>query len=77
MRSIRRKVVTDEEKVARKIGMLMTDFTLDLEAVGYHLAHSNPYLVYSRAVELLESARYNKDIAEYNETSKYYDDRLF
>lgn len=77
MRRIRRNVVSNEEKVARKIGMLLTDFTLDIESVGYHLAHSNPYILYSRAVETLEAARYNKEVAEYNETSKYYDDRLF
>ena len=73
----RRVSATAEEKAARKIGVILSDFGLDLESVGYHLAHSNPYVVYSRAVEVLESARYNKDVAEYYQQGGYYDDRLF
>jgi len=73
----RRVGMTSEEKAARKIGVVLSDFGLDLEAVGYHLAHSNPYVVYSRAIEVLDSARYNKDVAEYYQQGGYYDDRLF
>lgn len=73
----RRISATAEEKVARKIGVILSDFGLDLESVGYHLAHSNPYVVYSRAIEVLESARYNKEVAEYYQQGGYYDDRLF
>ena len=73
----RRLGMTSEERAARKIGVVLSDFGLDLEAVGYHLAHSNPYVVYSRAIEVLDSARYNKDVAEYYQQGGYYDDRLF
>lgn len=73
----RRVGMTSEERAARKIGIILSDFGLDLEAVGYHLAHSNPYVVYSRAIEVLDSARYNKDVAEYYQQGGYYDDRLF
>lgn len=73
----RRTTPTKEEKVAQKIGTLLSDFSLDLEAVGYHLAHSIPYVPYSRAVEVLESAGYNKEVREYYEQGRYYDDRLF
>jgi len=73
----RSEVATKEERAARKIGVILSDFGLDLEAVGYHLAHSNPYVVYSRAIEVLDSARYNKDVAEYYQQGGYYDDRLF
>lgn len=73
----RRIGMTSEERAARKIGVILSDFGLDLEAVGYHLAHSNPYVVYSRAIEVLDSARYNKDVAEYYQQGGYYDDRLF
>jgi hypothetical protein len=68
---------SNEEKVAKRIGVLLSDFSLDLEAVGKYLALSNPYVVYSRAVEVLEAAEYNKDNAEYNEMHKYYEDKLF
>lgn len=66
-----------EEKVALAIGRLLSDFSLDLEAIGKHLALSNPYVVYARALEVLESTQYNKTTAEYREQGKYYGDGLF
>ena len=66
-----------EEKVALAIGKLLSDFSLDLEAVGKHLALSNPFVVYARALEVLESTQYNKTTAEYREQGKYYGDGLF
>lgn len=68
---------TKEEKIAHKISNLVSDYSLDLEAVGYYMATAIPYLTYSRAVELLEAARYNKETAEYYKQGGYYDDRLF
>ena len=66
-----------EEKVALAIGKLLSDFSLDLEAVGKHLALSNPFVIYARAVEVLEATQYNKEVAEYREIGKYYgNDRL-
>jgi hypothetical protein len=55
-----------EEKVAARIGKELSDFTLDLDSVGYYLARSQPYLIYRRALEVLESAEYNKEAIEYN-----------
>ena len=69
--------VSKEEKVAVSIGRLLSDFSLDLEAVGKYLATSQPYVVYSRALEVLEATEYNKTVAEYRELGRYYDDRLF
>jgi hypothetical protein len=66
-----------EEKVAVAIGKLLSDFSLDLEAVGKYLATAQPYVVYSRAVEVLEATEYNKEVAEYREIGKYYGDGLF
>lgn len=66
-----------EEKVALTIGRLLSDFSLDLEAIGKYLATANPYIVYARAVEVLESAEYNKTTAEYREIGKYYGNDLF
>ena len=68
---------SNEEKVAKRIGTLLSDFSLDLEAVGKHLALSNPHTIYIRAMEVLESAEYNKEVVEYNEMHKYYDSKLF
>lgn len=66
-----------EEKVAISIGKLLSDYALDLEAVGKYIATAQPYLIYSRAVELLEATQYNKEVAEYREMGKYYGDGLF
>lgn len=61
-----------EEKIAMAIGRMLSDFSIDLEAVGRHLALSNPYVIYARAVEVLEATQYNKTVAEYRERGQYY-----
>ena len=66
-----------EERVAVTIGKLLSDFTLDLESVGKYLATAQPYIIYARAIEVLEATEYNKDVAEYREVGKYYADTLF
>ena len=76
MRSLHLRA-SKEEKVAVAIGKMLSDFSLDLEAVGKYLATANPYVVYARAVEVLEATEYNKSVAEYREIGKYYADRLF
>jgi hypothetical protein len=65
-----------EEKIAMSIGRLLSDFSIDLEAVGRHLALSNPYVIYARAVEVLEATKYNKTVSEYRERGKYYGEQL-
>ena len=72
-----RLATSKEEKAALAIGKILSDFSLDLEGVGNYLALSNPYVVYSRAIEVLESAQYNKEVAEYNNQKKYYEKDLF
>ena len=66
-----------EEKIATTIGRLLSDFTLDLEAIGKYLATAQPYIIYARAVEVLEATEYNKEMAEYREIGKYYGNDLF
>jgi len=67
---------TKEERAALKISTILSDYSLDIEAVGYYLATAVPYVPYSRALEVLEAARYNKEVAEYYKQGGYYDDRL-
>jgi len=62
---------SNEERVAKNIGKLLSDYSLDLEQVGKYLVVANPHLIYSRALEVLESAQFN------NEMGKYYDEKLF
>jgi len=57
--------ISKEEKVAVTIGRLLSDFSLDLEAVGKYLATTQPYVVYARALEVLEATEYNKEVSEY------------
>lgn len=73
----RRLAVSKEEKVALTIGRLLSDFSLDLEAVGKYLAVAQPYVVYARALEVLEATEYNKQVAEYREIGKYYGNDIF
>ena len=68
--------ISREEKVALSIGKLLSDFSLDLEAVGKYLATAQPYVVYARALEVLEATEYNKTVAEYREIGKYYGNNL-
>ena len=68
--------ISKEEKVAVAIGKLVSDFSLDLEAVGKYLATAQPYVVYSRVLEIMEATEYNKEVAEYREIGKYYANEL-
>jgi hypothetical protein len=77
MSRVTRLRASREEKVAQSIGRLLSDFSLDLEAIGKYLATANPYVVYARALEVLEATQYNKDVAEYREIGKYYGNDLF
>jgi hypothetical protein len=67
---------TNEEKVAEKIGTLLSDFNLDLEKVGVYMSRSLPYLIFRRSLEVLESAQFQLDIVEQKRV-EYNNDRLF
>lgn len=65
--------ITKEEKAAQKIAQLMTDFTIDLEKVGHHLARSTPHLLFCRALQVLEAAQYQLDTVEQNRVQYKHD----
>jgi hypothetical protein len=67
---------TKEENVAEKIGVLLSDFNLDLEKVGVYMSRSLPYLIFRRSLEVLESAQFQLDIVEQKRV-EYNSDRLF
>jgi len=56
--------VSKEEKVANRITTILSDFTLDLEAIGFYLAKGSPHIIYTRANEVLEAMQYNKEVDE-------------
>lgn len=51
-----KSIQSNEEKVAIKIGTLLSDFRLDLESVGFYLSRVNPFTVYRRITESVESS---------------------
>lgn len=73
----RSEYVTKEEKVAKNIATLVSDFSLNLEAVGYYLSRAVPHITYLRSIEILESARYNKEVSEYYQQGDYYEEKSF
>ena len=68
--------ISKEERVATSIGKLLSDFSLDLEAVGKYLATAQPYVVYARVLEVLDATEYNKTVNEYREIGKYYGNNI-
>jgi hypothetical protein len=68
--------ISKEEKVAVAIGRMLSDFSLDLEAIGKYLATTQPHVIYARVLEVLEATEYNKEVSEYREIGKYYAKRL-
>lgn len=61
-----------EEKVAEQFTKLLSDYSLDLEAIGMYLATASPYLIYSRAIEVLEACQHNKEVVEYDRRTGMY-----
>lgn len=59
------KRLTDEEKVATKIGNVVADLRVDLELVGEYIAKSQPYVVYNRLQVIAESAKETKEGTNY------------
>jgi hypothetical protein len=59
------KRVTDEERIANKLGNIISDLRVDLELVGEYLAKSQPYVVYNRLQVIAESAKDTKEGTNY------------
>jgi hypothetical protein len=75
MYRIRKITQSKEEKVAIKLANIVTDFTLDLEAVGRYLATAVPHILYTRLTEVLESAEFQHETnTEYDTKWKVYRD---
>jgi hypothetical protein len=53
--------MTDEEKVAIKIGKAVSDLTLDIETVGKYLAKIVPNVSYNRLIVVAEAAEFEKE----------------
>lgn len=53
---MRKRTPLKEEKIANKISELLSAVDLDLDDVGFYLAHSQPKVHYNRLVLIAESA---------------------
>lgn len=61
--------MSDEERTARKLGNLFSNFSLDLESVGYYLSRILPKVVFDRAMITFDAADFYQaggDIDEFN-----------
>ena len=70
-------IKTKEEKVAERMGVLLSDFSLDLEKVGYYLAKATPYVIFRRATEVLSSAEFQQPLLDDIRNEGYYNDKFF
>ena len=66
MTRFRKTRITKEERVAVRIGELLSDFRLDLESLGYYVARANPYVIYRRFENVAESALAEREGVENN-----------
>jgi hypothetical protein len=58
---MRRQPLTEEEKIAIKIGDILCDLRLDIELIGRYIAKSLPNIAYNRLIVIAESAEYEKE----------------
>lgn len=58
---MRRKIITEEEKVAKKLTTVLADLRLDIDMVGYYLVQLSPNVIYNRLIILTDSAQEAKE----------------
>lgn len=60
-RTMRKKLVTKEEKVAVQLTNILADLRLDLDMVGIYLVRLSPNVIYNRLITLADSAEAEKE----------------
>jgi hypothetical protein len=58
--TMRKHTITDEEKAARKLALVISDVRLDLDEVGVYLSHL-PNVVIRRLAIIADSAEYERE----------------
>ncbi len=58
---MRKHILTDEEKAAKKLANVVSDVRLDLDSVGIYLARYAPTVSYNRLLLIAESAEFEKE----------------
>lgn len=64
--------ITIEERIAKKLVEISSDFNLDLEMVGYYIARVAPTLIFNRIMVVLEAAQHEKEQIENDRKHPYY-----
>jgi hypothetical protein len=59
---------TFEEKAAKKILNLLSDFSIDAGMIGMHLARITPYALFGRVKEMMQYASHEYDRIEQEKT---------
>jgi hypothetical protein len=63
-----KRQLTEEEKVAKKLAVVVSDLRLDIELIGQYLAEITPYVAYNRLQVIAESAKHHKEEKYVRET---------
>ena len=58
---MRKHIITEEEKAAKKIANAVSDVRLDLDSIGIYLARYSPTISYNRLMLIAESAEFEKE----------------
>ncbi len=56
-----RKIITKEDKVAKKIIDSLTDVTLDLDQVGMTIAHATSTVMFNRVQSVAEASAFERE----------------
>ena len=65
---MRKHLITEEEKAAKKLSAIVSDVRLDLDSVGVYLAKIAPTVVYNRLMLIAESAEFEKEYIDVRNT---------
>jgi len=64
---MRRKIITDEEKVAKQLTTILSDVRIDLDMVGYYLVQISPNVIYNRLMVIADSVRGSKGVTNWKQ----------
>jgi hypothetical protein len=53
---MRKKLITNEERVAKQLTTMLSDIRIDLDLVGYYLVQLSPNVIYNRLMVVADSA---------------------
>jgi hypothetical protein len=63
-----RRIMTPEERIAKRLSDIVSDVRIDLDLVGVYLARTSPSVPYNRLREIIESAQHEKEHNEFTAT---------